>query len=112
MSRESIRARVAAATDGPWTQSGTPRRRHWYVSSPEVIVHGPALREEPDTVQQTLTRWKADAAFIAHARQDIPALLDIADKAAAVIEELSSDDLWGPHGLALRDALAALEEMP
>ena len=63
-------------------RSGNAARPHWYVSSPEVLVHGFGMVREPDTVEQTVARWTADAAFIAHARQDIPALLRVAEAVA------------------------------
>ena len=86
MSLETIKERADAATPGPWAQSGNAARPHWYVSNPEVLVHGFGMVREPDTVKATVERWTADAAFIAHARQDIPALLRVAEAAARDME--------------------------
>ena len=90
MSRDSIRARVAAATEGPWEtyivedghrprtfvarEGGVEVPPKWYV----------AYLPEMDPADSD-----ADAAFIAHARQDIPALLAVADAAAALVGDIA-----------------------
>ena len=77
MSRDKIRARVAAATEGPWEVvdligSRPAAASVWTAEAGELDV---CLSEEA---------CPADAQFIAHARQDIPALLAVADAAAKV----------------------------
>jgi len=59
----------------------------------------------------------ADADFIAHARQDIPALLAVAEAAANWLrmdayEDPIEPEEWDPRAAAVRDALAALEATP
>jgi len=56
--RDAIRARCNAATEGPWEYSGL---MEVYAGKYEVIGRFDEL---------------ADVRFIAHARQDVPALLD------------------------------------
>ena len=127
MSRESIRARVAAATEGPWTRvtvghgglidqlaavghaleatnrKAFPQERYlmtdltWVETDTQPVAlvgNGPKQTENGD--------------LLAHARQDVPALLAIADAAAAV-------EAMYPGGaafVALRAALDALEALP
>jgi hypothetical protein len=87
MNLEEIRARSAAASEGPWEADG------WE-------VYGPARRwvaetHDPDNVEQC----EADAEFVAHARTDIPNLLALVDALTAENARLRNQD-----GLA-RDAL-------
>jgi hypothetical protein len=69
VSRESIRARLAAATPGPWKASLEVAAAHvarlgqWEVSAPKFI--GGKVRQ--------------DATLIAHAPSDLAALLAVAD---------------------------------
>jgi hypothetical protein len=80
----AIKARCEAATEGPWRE-GT--RNVWFDAVPLCIARtdrswlddGVEHYRGPDTPQ----RMQADAAFIAHARTDIPALV-------ARIEELET----------------------
>lgn len=88
MTRESIRQRVAAATEGPWEDS-------W---SGEIRV-GPSSFGEMD--------MPADAEFVAHARQDVPALLAVADAAADACVSGKPESIR-----RLGKALAALEALP
>ncbi len=77
----TLRELAQAATPKPWTVTGTAAKPHWYVSSPECLVHGPALVREHDTVQENIDRWVTDARFIAAARNEVEALLDQLDAA-------------------------------
>lgn len=91
MSRiEDIKARVAAATPGPWVAD-----EEWWVCQPgedgDIIVDGSVF---PDP---------RDAAFIAHARTDIPDLLRVVEAAA---------DLAGRYpAMAWTDLRAALADL-
>jgi hypothetical protein len=75
---DQVAAVLAATTAAPWRTSGTKANPHWYVSSPECLVHGPHLLREPDTTKGTVERWIADARFIALARNTYPELLAMA----------------------------------
>lgn len=138
MSRDTIRARVAAATEGPWRWGGNLDNREVYLST---VAHGrifvmrfarwgmnqarPLLRN--DLGMAPATDWAVrerpyrgdieridhpDARFIAHARQDIPALLAVADAAAAASPFLCSCGCLTDERAELVAALAALEALP
>ncbi len=64
----AITARAEAATPGPWVQGQIHR---------ESINHSDATRPGyiGDTSRDLNGNYEADATFIAHAREDIPALL-------------------------------------
>ena len=93
------------ATPLPWRQSGTPEKPHWYVSGPDVLVHGPAM-ERGDHVQETIDRWTADAALIVHAVNRLP------DYEAAVDALAEISDAYphrsGPLWATARKAVARL----
>lgn len=93
MSRASIRARVAAATPGPW-------RAEFGI----IWSGGSSIGEMDD---------ERDAPLVAHARQDIPALLAVAD---AAFEVLRAKDPQSGSARAARDELTraflALEALP
>lgn len=61
-------------------------------------------------------RARVAADYYAMSRQDVPALLRVADAAAALVPEGPTADFpegeWDPRFLALLDALAALEALP
>ena len=102
MSLDSIRARVEAASEGPWHVSFTGEQ-----------VHGPQSEWVSDA-------YENDAEFIAHARTDIPLLLKVAE-AAKELEVFRATvkgfgDASGPCFFVsvpslqtLRDSLAELE---
>ncbi len=100
-----IRERVEAATPGPWHSGGDGA-----ICSDHV---------EPNVCWPiaSCSTSRTNAAFIAHARQDIPALLAVAEAAARLsecyaAEAPSSFDTFVGLTSALRDALAALEAAP
>jgi hypothetical protein len=81
--RDAIRARAEAATPGPWDWYGYGEtgRTLYLDNSPYHDLN----------VLKTTDDWPptdADAEFIAHARSDVPALLDALDAAEAEIERL------------------------
>lgn len=111
MSLRTIKERVEAATPGPWRKRlpgwiGPDRHKYG------CVFFGPS----PDEMYTTSPLTPTDAAFIAHARTDIPALLRVAEAAAAVRQAADEDppDLrreftaW----VELRAALADLEALP
>lgn len=89
-----IRARAEAATSGPWRKQGTNNLlcvtdgdgAYIVARFPNATLHG--------------KNRDANAAFIAHARQDIPALLDHATTLAAEVAALRLlvTDLLSPEG--------------
>ena len=72
-----IRAQADAATEGPWELLGDGE----YVSGPGILV-------APDDGGVT----SADAEFIAAARTTVPALLDLADAALDLADQLDAED--------------------
>ena len=82
---EEIRARVEAATPGPWyPQPG-------YVMRSESGVHPEVcLMCGPEHTGVGSSDAVSDGAFIAHAREDIPYLLDRLERAEARVEELET----------------------
>jgi hypothetical protein len=79
MRLDDIKARVAAATPGPWEVIDLIGSRPAAASvwTDEDGDHDVCLSEETSP---------ADAAFIAHARTDIPDLLRVVEAAMAVVE--------------------------
>lgn len=106
MTRETLRQRLAAATPGPWEQGGPGDEDR----SESCIVNMNPRWEPfvfPDGEVQWLPNGRAgiiydegghrptDAALIAHARQDLPALLALADAAAKALDQL---ERYWQHG--------------
>ena len=124
MSRiEDIKARVAAATPGPWNAdvSEPDDVTVWTEPDPRWVANvGNWARQNPDfaaadQLRQAVEASAADAAFIAHARTDIPDLLRVVE--AARLVKAQCDDMcpsWYDEpcdcGMdALRSALADLD---
>lgn len=98
MTRDSIRALVDAATEGPWV-----------VGSMGDSVRAPATQEGIGDYMVT-----ADAAFIAASRTAVPLLLVVADAAAPFLRFVADMREHGKTNVvvdieAIADALAALE---
>lgn len=88
MSRETLRARLVAATPGPWKhRRGYPADR-FHPEGYGYVQFGPTEAKAAGLGTDQLA--KADAEFIAAARQDIPALLAVADAAADTLAGLGS----------------------
>ncbi len=117
---DAMKARLAAATLGPW---------NWQAGDASMIwLHGP---DDMRDVVLTCTRcescqksekkcdWpeKADGDFIAHARTDMELLLAVAQASCALNESLSSarelvdwnDSRWAVMVGNLRSTLVALD---
>lgn len=74
-----IRARVEAATPGEWSYWTFDVHEDWEQDNSPVVdgafIRGPAYYPDPEA-----TYWRVgDAAFVAAARTDVPALLDEID---------------------------------
>lgn len=118
MSRETLRARLADATPGPWTADDDPELTcdSVWANDGDMVAstYGSAAKGSSDM---------ADSALIAHARQDLPALLALADAVADMFatryttwsgngDESPADAQWLHDPTEVRKALAALEELP
>lgn len=71
----AIRERANQATPGPWINGHNTAERHSGVTSNGDGYEGARIAEVPSSAP--------DAVFIAHAREDIPALLDYVDTLTA-----------------------------
>lgn len=77
----AIRRRVAAATPGPWrVGSEDPKFKDVLHPHELVISHQHGIVELEES-----RNGAADTAFIAHARQDVPALLDEIERLRSLI---------------------------
>lgn len=127
MSRATLRARLEAATPGEWEWAGPIEDIAGYLSG---IQQRTDERDDAQPVAWTVQtpdpeddqggsitpafcgngpRAAHNAALIAHARQDLPALLDVADAAAAL---LRAEDVLPVAEARLRAALDELEALP
>jgi hypothetical protein len=68
---EQVRARAAAASDGPWQRHGSDV---WTAGSSTPLFTG------RDGSAEARQQADADAEFVAHARQDVVDLLALVDK--------------------------------
>jgi hypothetical protein len=76
MSIDSIQARVEKATEGLWKNYGKPGGSLSTVHAHDCMVH--RMARDPVVSQDTWNMHLDNASFIAHARADIPALLEVA----------------------------------
>ena len=80
---EAIKAREAAATPGPWEVNGSPHDRHiatigrHYITTPNKEGRSAHNDEE--------------AAFIAHAREDLPALLEAVERLLSMLRDAETE---------------------
>lgn len=79
-----IRARLGAATEGPWAVAG----RSWEIVQP--AEDDPDRFDIMDLPIANAQERRSDAEFIAHARTDIPWLLDLVAQHEATIYQLES----------------------
>lgn len=96
--RAALRARCEAASPGPWTPydanegNGWPPRPFWAVQNEASRL---GLGEDDGCVDiRVHTGDQYDADFIAHARTDLPALLDALDAAEARVRQLEAAARW------------------
>lgn len=82
-----IRERANAATPGPW---GTQGGSYACIYSDAGVV-GDIVCEPPEGVEESLQAWPRTSEFIAHARQDVPELLDALEAAEAEVARLRED---------------------
>ena len=81
---KAIRERADKATPGPWTDG-------YYFGGAGEVFSLDARGERKVHVADCFTGpWNKDSAFIAHAREDVPALCDALDAARARAERLAA----------------------
>ncbi len=107
MSLKTIKERADAATPGGWHRLPYREGTGFDDRMGAVLMDADAT-PVAYTAARSLGTRQADAAFIAHARQDIPALLRVAEAAAlyrtAMAVALEYGDSNDPHGDRLWDA--------
>ena len=81
---EVIKTRAEAATPGPWNWDTDWLRQGTEQEGGEVVMRVEVVGE-PDETEAQLVILTRDATFIAHAREDVPALL-------AEVERLRADN--------------------
>lgn len=97
-----IKARAEAATPGPWKDDG------------EIIGPGFGIAQTWDKHEDDFANAEANSEFIAHARQDIPALVAEVERLRAVISDReAARDAMEDLSLKLREGLLrALRHIP
>jgi hypothetical protein len=104
---DEIQARAQAATPGPWTTDGWEIYQGAEEDSPNLLTWvGETCRADD------YDGSRRDAEFIAHARTDVPALLDELKQARAAIarvRRLCADPVH-QYTVHRSDVLAALDE--
>lgn len=112
----AVRARADKASPGPWSREKPPYKDGWPLGS---VIGGTVGRQTIYTHATGGTFPANDAAFIAHAREDIPALLDALERLMAENERLRGeyDDLRAespkgrPVGEINRELVAELRDL-
>ena len=113
---EPIKAREAAAVKGPWTNGSRPDDKHMgkivargYVENPNIAgaVVAATWDHQHAIVYVGLTRQQTidNAEFIAHARQDIPALIAEVERLRAALHagRSPSSEVDGPEPAPPKD---------
>ena len=101
---EAIAARAAAATPGPWIGGRaasllTPR-----------FVYEVAYRRDLEA-RDSWTAWEHNAEFIAHTREDIPALLAEVERLQVALREIVSMDIGRPDQLGFCTDCAEMQRL-
>lgn len=128
---DAIEARANAATEGPWTSAyedyggemwyGGRGCGIWRIGGPlQCVVAGSDQYEQGEERERSRRRCASDAAFIAHARADVPTLVGYArrlEKALDVARErigslsgmLHAETCAGCMGECTADDLAEID---
>lgn len=92
MKLKEIRERIDVASEGPWGDV-------IFLGENRIVQvkEGMKLKEISD--ENSITKWEgvqrpADAHFMAHARQDVPELLDAFEEALGLLDYLDGRDGW------------------
>ena len=86
MRLDEIKARAAAATEGPWVNDSTEIGRPFPGTDTIDVWVAESCHPNGDGID-----GEADAEFIAHARQDIPALLAAVEAVLELHEEVGNE---------------------
>ena len=95
---EAIKARAAAATEGPWEWDDSTIGQHWSRPEPWAVV----VDDEVSCMDycyggsSSPIKSDADGQFIAHAREDIPALVAEVERLRAQLD--NPRDEYPVHG--------------
>lgn len=96
---EVIRRRVGAATPGPWVNASMKFSAGWralvHAGRRNIDLADPRDRATDDTDN-------ANAEFIAHAREDIPALIAEVERLRAMVGQHVDDDAMAASIRAMR----------
>ena len=106
---EAIEARAMAATKGPWIE-GQPGNFRVYGPANMGRQSGPLLEIQILGVSDPEIEG-ANRAFVAHARQDIPALIAWVEKLEAVVEAARGRDKYHPLSSGEARIIAALADL-
>ncbi|MCG7345364.1 hypothetical protein MHZ92_14590 [Sporosarcina sp. ACRSL] len=90
---EAIRKRAEAATVGEWEYFNPRLYSHSIVKSGDI---------DGRSIAKEISR-EADGEFIAHAREDIPALLAEVERLQAAYEDMTSIALWSTRRLRFEE---------
>lgn len=80
---EAIKRRCEAATPGPWEVNGSPHDRHMATVGRHYIT-------TPNREGRS-SRNEAIAEFIAHAREDLPALLEAVERLLSMLRDAETE---------------------
>lgn len=115
-----MRQRVDAATEGPWIVDdkawalyvGTPKP--WYPQETYDLVYSVGAVDDPmdGWTDEANARDRANATFIAHARTDLPKLLDAVEAVVITLRTacLPKDECDHPGCAVANRALSALTD--
>ena len=100
---EAIKARAAAATEGPWEWDDPGIGQHWSCPKPWMEVVNADVACGPYCYGGSVRPIEsaADGQFIAHAREDIPALVAEVERLRAARDYL--ERAASPHTLPRKD---------
>lgn len=93
-SYDRIRERVNAATPGPWAwdeEGFMGAGSVWCASEQDSLFGGPIAEPSGDCYPRGGYAPKEDMTFIAHAREDVPTLLDALDRVRQVLDDYTGE---------------------
>lgn len=91
LDHDAIRARADAATEGPWTITPPSRQGLDWLDYYSVGTKQDGYLERATLDVSSHLNAEADAEFIAHARTDVPALLDENARLRAALDAVRRD---------------------
>lgn len=115
MSTESVRARLNAATPGPWRWNVASHVEHTEAWDETVVVRHISAGGDDSTVAEIgrdFSSNNVDAEFIAHARTDLERALDVIEAVPALVDiarRYTEEYGWSSDLEALARATDALQ---